>query len=266
VYTLPGRATTHTATLLGIDFPTVRRCLAPDPTPPYTFARRAGVGIITMHRMAQPQRFNRFLARVADSLEQRPAEGLIVDLRPCPGGRTRVARLVVGALTDVPFRLVARKDWKVSAAYKAFLRARAGPQHPYLRQPEGRVVSVKYKATAPPDPPLRYRGPVAVLVGPRTFSGAVTLAATLKANGRAAIVGRETGGRVHRFGEGYTFRLPHTGLRAMVSSAYFEHASRPRDWSGGLVPDIMVDAPLGTESDVALGVALARMRRLATTP
>lgn len=264
-YVSPSTGAPQTRTLRGADFATVQRCLSPDPQPAYTFSRRARTALLTIHRLAHPARFRQFLGTVADSLEQQPPDGLVIDLRDCPGGRTRVARLLLSAFTDEPLRLVARKDWKVSTAYKQHLRTRL-PGHPYLDRPVGRVVSIRYDAKPLPSVPLRYRGPLTVLVGPRTFSSAVTLAATLKANQLATVVGSETGGRVHRFGEGYTFRLPHTGLHAMVSSAYFAHASRPRDWSGGVPPHVPVQPPVGVGSDITLGVALARMRHLDAVP
>ena len=260
-YQRPGTAQPETTTLPGIDFARVRQCLAPDPAPPFTYQRRANVGLLTLNRMTQPHRFRQFLATVSDRIAAHPVDGLVLDLRPCQGGRTHVARLLLGALTDGPLRLVARKDWKVSPEYKVHLRGRVDPSYPYLEQRNGRVVSIEYDPEPLPDVPLRYRGPVTVLVGPRTFSSAVTLAATLKAHDLATVVGEETGGRVHRFGEGYTFRLPNSGLRAMVSSAYFVHASRPHDRSGGLTPDIHAVSPVGVGSDLPLGRALVHLRR-----
>ena len=259
-YQRPGAAQLETVTLPGIGFARVRQCLAPDPAPPFTYQRRANVGVLTLHRMTQPHRFRRFLAQVSDRVAAHPVDGLVLDLRECRGGRTQVARLLLGALTDDPLRLVARKDWKVSPEYKAHLRPRVDASYPYLEQRNGRVLSIEYDPEPVPDVPLRYRGPVTVLVGPRTFSSAVTLAATLKAYDLATVVGTETGGRVHRFGEGYAFRLPNSGLRAMVSSAYFVHASRPRDHDGGLVPDIAVAVPAGIGSDLTFGRALVHLR------
>lgn len=258
-YTPPGpAATTHTRTFPGLSFADVRTCLT-SPTPPYAFQRRAGVGILTLHQLKHPMQFRQFLEDVANRLAAQPVRGLVVDLRQCTGGRTKVARLLLGALTDRPFRLAVRKDWKVSRPYKTHLRTFAAADHPYLEHPTGRTLTINYQAQPPPDAPLQYEGPVVVLVGPRTFSSAVTLAASLKTQGVATVVGQETGGRVHRFGEGYSFRLPHSGLRAMVSSAYLVHDSRPRDWDGGVPPHVSVTPPRPLGTDVALGVALSHI-------
>ena len=262
-YTTPDSDRTETRTVEGIGFGRVRGCLSPRAEAPFSFERRGDVGVLTLRRLRHPHRFRSFLASVADSLDRQPVEGLVLDLRENEGGRTRVAERMLSALTDAPVRLTARKEWKVSRPFQAYLRrtTTADAYDAYLEQRPGRVIDVDYTAEPLPDVPLTVTVPVVALIGPRTFSSAVTLAATLQAYDLATLVGRETGGRANRFGEGYPFRLPNTGLRAMVSSAYFVQASGDRRARGGIHPDLPVASPIGVDSDVAMGVALGLLRR-----
>lgn len=247
----------------GVGFGRVRGCLSPAPASPFAFRRLPDdVGLLTIRSLTQPTRFRRFLDAVADSTARRPVRGWIVDLRDNEGGRTKVAELVLGTLTARPVRLIARKEWKVSRPYQRYLHRQGAPDalRPYLEERPGRILRIRYAADPPPRVPLRLRAPVAVLVGPRTFSSAVTLAGTIQAYDLATLVGRETGGRANRFGEGYPFRLPHTRLRAMVSSAYFVQSNGDARARGGVRPDVPVAAPGSVSSDLALGAALAWLR------
>jgi len=247
---------TQTATIDGIGFAPVRTCLSGGTRPAFRFDRRGAVGILTLHHLRHPERFRSFLASVADSLARRPVEGLVLDLRGNPGGRSSVAKMMLSALTDEPVRLVARKDWKVSAPVQDRLRHADGNYDRYLSTKPGRILSIDYPQEPLPAGPLTADVPVAVLIGPRTFSNAATLAAAVRTHNLATLVGQETGGRASRFGEGHPFRLPHTGLRAMVSSAFLvgpgEDASRQR----GVAPDLPVPASPDLDTDLALGVAI----------
>jgi hypothetical protein len=266
-YAVPG-GDTATVVVEGADFEQVRGCLSPRAEAPFSFERRAvdgqgDVGVLTLRRLRHPRRFRRFLAAVADSLARRPVRGLVLDLRDNEGGRTRVAKMMLSALTDAPVRLTARKDWKVSRPFKDYLRrtTTSSAYDAYLDRRPGKVLEIDYAEEPLPDVPLKVDAPVAVLIGPRTFSSAVTLAAAMQAYDLGVLVGEETGGRANRFGEGYPFRLPNTGLRVMVSSAYFIQASGRERSRGGVQPDVPVAAPVGVESDLAMGVAVRLMGR-----
>jgi len=117
------------------------------------------------------------------------------------------------------------------------------------------VIDIEYDPE--PLPPVMYRfdGPVAMVVGPRTFSAAVKLADAAQHYGIATITGSETGGRPSSFGEGYRFRLPNSNLPAMASTAYFVRLNG-RETNRGVLPDISVpDATIGT-TDLALQAAI----------
>jgi len=248
--------TTRTTTIHGVHFSRVRACLTDTAQPLFHFERRGDVGILTLRHLRHPDRFRSFLQSVADSLAHRPVEGLVLDLRGNPGGRSQVATLMLSALTDEPVRLVARKDWKVSRPVQNRLRQTGGDYDRYLSAKPGRILSIDYPKEPLPASPLTVDVPVAALIGPGTFSGAVSLAAALQAHDLATLVGQETGGQASRFGEGHPFRLPHTGLRAMVSSARLIGPDGDARRRRGVAPDLPVPASPQLDTDLALGVAV----------
>ena len=248
--------TTRTTTIHGIHFSRVRTCLTDTAQPLFHFERRGDVGILTLRHLRHPDRFRSFLQSVADSLAHRPVEGLVLDLRGNPGGRSRVATLMISALTDEPVRLVARKDWKVSRPVQNRLRQTGGDYDRYLTARPGRRLSIDYPPAPLPTVPLAVDVPVAALIGPGTFSSAASLAAALQAHDLATLVGQETGGQASRFGEGHPFRLPHTGLRALVSSARLIGPDGDARRRGGVSPDLPVPTSPRLDTDLALGVAV----------
>lgn len=250
---------TRTTTIHGVPFSRVRTCLTDTAQPLFHFERRGDVGILTLRHLRHPDRFRSFLQSVADSLAHRSVEGLVLDLRGNPGGRSRVATLMLSALTDEPVRLVAHKDWKVSRPVQRRLQQTGGDYNRYLAARPGRRLSIDYLRAPPPPVPLVVDVPVAALIGPGTFSGAASLAAALQAHDLATLVGQETGGRASRYGEGHPFRLPHTGLRAMVSSAFFVGPGGEGDRRTGVRPDVPVPASPRLDTDLALGVAVGRV-------
>jgi hypothetical protein len=248
--------TTRTTTIDGIPFSSVRTCLSDTAQPLFHFGRRGDVGILTLRHLRHPDRFRSFLQSVADSLAHRPVEGLVLDLRGNPGGRSRVATLMLSALTDEPVRLVARKDWKVSRPVQRRLQQTGGDYDRYLTARPGRRLSIDYPRAPLPPVPLAVDVPVVALIGPGTFSSAASLAAALQAYDLAPLVGQETGGQASRFGEGHPFRLPHTGLRAMVSSARLIGPAGDASRRRGVLPDLPVSASPRLDTDLALGVAV----------
>ncbi|MCG8348403.1 MAG: S41 family peptidase, partial [Chloroflexales bacterium] len=96
---------------------------------------------------------------------------------------------------------------------------------------------------------LRFSGDFSVLIGPATFSSAVSFAVIVKDNELGVLVGEETGGPPSGFGSAYSFRLTYTGLEGYVSSAYFVRPNGQDD-GRGVLPDYDVRPE---PSDVAAG-------------
>jgi hypothetical protein len=236
---------------------------------PWRLERRPdGVALLALDTFGRDVgEFEEFLERTFRALADDPPAALVIDLSRNGGGDSRLGDELLQYLSDRPWRQAARKDWKVSAPLKRHLKAMlpawvrwlpVQQLHPMGRKlwgtPEGELARFEAPPVLPRDEPLRYRGPLAWLIGPSTFSAAMGLATAAQDCGRGVLVGQETGGIQNGFGEVLPFRLPHTQLGVQVSTAYFARSGE-RVSSGGVQPDIAVPQLPG-EPDLALGAAI----------
>ncbi|MGE0553279.1 MAG: S41 family peptidase [Gemmatimonadales bacterium] len=123
----------------------------------------------------------------------RGARALIIDIRENGGGNTTLAPLAVLARRPIP------APGQRIRNYSALDRARGfEPQPTHLRASD-----------TPPDPTLRFDGPVALLIGPATFSAAEDFAVAFDEMERGTIVGEPSGGNT---GQPLSFVLPGGGF------------------------------------------------------
>jgi C-terminal processing protease CtpA/Prc len=247
-------------TVDGLQMLGVRSCLSDRRQPAFSFERVTAAdgtvaGVMTIRSLQSTERVRRGMQHALRSIQTRPVDGIVVDLRDNRGGSTETVMHVLAPFAEGNVRLTRQKSWKISDPYKKYLEKNGLGPAAYQRARSGKVIDIEYDPEPLPRAPFRYDGPVAFLVGPRTFSAAVKLADIAQYYDIAVIVGTETGGRPSGFGEGYRFRLPHSGLQAMASTARFlrlDGTTAPR----GVVPDVPVpDLQVG-ETDVALQTAV----------
>jgi C-terminal processing protease CtpA/Prc len=115
--------------------------------------------------------------------EIRRAKGLILDVRTNGGGSTGFALTILSYLAESPIQLT---------------RARVRFEDQQLRAQAGDSVSWRplledsFTSDVPAD--QRFDGPVALLIGPKTYSAAEDFVAIFKQAGRGILVGEATGG------------------------------------------------------------------------
>lgn len=255
------------ATLDGVPWDALQRGRGGAVDGGWKLARRPdGVAVLTIDTLGRPlDEFEEFLRTTFGSLHDAPALGLVIDLRQNGGGNSSLGDELLQYVATKPWRQQARKEWKMSARYRDYLKGFLAPWlrwlpvqylHPLGRKlwgaPEGECVVLEFEHSEPRDEPLRFRGPVAFLIGPRTFSSSASLAGAVADFGLAVLVGATSGGSPNGFGEVLAFRLPRTQLRAQVSSARFVRGSGDATRRGGVEPDVAVEAPLGSTGDVVL--------------
>jgi len=260
--------------LSGMPLEAVPRGESPGAGAPWRLERRPdGAAVLTIDTMARDlDVFEDFLEPAFASLASEPPSALIVDLRRNGGGDSRLGDELLQYLSDRAWRQVACKEWKSSAPLKRHLKSllpawiRWMPLqylHPMGRKlwnaPEGRIVVFEDERQRPREEPRRYRGPLAWLIGPGTFSSAVSLAAGAEDCGRGLLVGAETGGMVNGFGEVIPFRLEHTQLGAQISTAFFVRAGGDRSVRGGVRPSLVVRPEPGQAGDPVLEAAIGAL-------
>ena len=239
----------------------------PIPSPKdYSFRWLDGdIGYLDFRRMRRPEAFETFLEETFTAIQQKSAAGLIIDLRNNGGGASSLGNKLLTYITEKPYRLMARWEWKMTKQIKNGLKTRFLPTWlcwipvQYLfadgrriwGTPNGKFLNKDVPLTYPSENPLRYSGPVCVLIGPRTFSSAQKLANAIKDYQLAVLIGEETGGVPNAFGEIYMFRLPNTQLLVGVSTKRFIRANGDTGWTRGILPDIEIQQNI---EDVRKGV------------
>jgi len=215
------------------------------------------------------------LDRVFTEIELRKARGLIVDIRANGGGNSENGRLLLESVSDNPYRGASGKLWKRSKPYDAFMEAslewwaRILPWRSFmgigdLDFGEQRWFGKDVPPSNDPDIKRRFDGPVALLVGPGTFSSANMTADMAKSYKMALLVGRPTGAPVNSIGECGFAQLPNSGLIVSFCTAYFLGASGDPDRSGPVEPDILVPDDDGGAR--AIEVAIKALRERNATP
>ena len=226
-----------------------------------------GVALIDYRSMRNDDdmSFEQFLRRSFTEIDEKGALGLIVDLRQNGGGNSSIGEQLLSYISDKPYRLASQKLYRASRQHLAFTKRRLVPTGlrwlplQYLDSSMRRVRAAGIggmvtlgglELETPPENPLRFSGPVCVLIGGRTFSSATMLADAIRTFDLATVVGEETGGEANHFGEIYLFRLPNSRLRVSVSSSRFLGAAGDESQRGGVQPHIVVET---TAEDVRAG-------------
>lgn len=235
------------------------------------------IGLLTWDSMSSGTEaaWAKELDRVFTELESRKARGLIVDIRANGGGNSENGRLLLESVSDNPYRGASGKLWKRSKPYDAFMEAsfewwaRILPWRSFMGIGELDLGEQRWFAKdVPPsnDPDLkrRFNGPVALLVGPGTFSSANMTADMAKSYKMALLVGRPTGAPVNSIGECGFAQLPNSGLIVSFCTAYFLGAAGDPENGGPVEPEILVPDDDGGAR--AVEVAIKALRERDATP
>lgn len=159
--------------------------------------------------------------RYYDEIRER-AHGIIFDVRDNGGGNSGVGYAILADLIDQATDTSSQE----LTVYRPTLRAWGLGQR---RDP------LQISSVAPSGRP-HYRGPVAVLIGPRTYSAAEDFAVAFDMAARGTLIGMPTGGST---GQPVSFPLPGGG-RAQVCSKRDRYADGREFVGVGVQPDIEV--------------------------
>lgn len=158
-------------------------------------------------------------------------EHLIIDIRANGGGKYEDVNALMNYLTDQPYRWCSR-------SYEA----------PFGGYGTGDIREVECELIQPFDSDVRFEGKLYLLIGPDTFSAAITLATVLQDMGLATLIGDETNDAASYCAnvvlEG--LELPRTGLVYWCSNTCYVRPSGILD-DLPVVPDIFVETTIADQ-------------------
>jgi Peptidase family S41 len=216
-----------------------------DPNSSYTFSRidDGRVGYIDYRRCDDRPAFRTFLKRTFADIHSRPIAGLIVDIRANGGGDSTLNDDLWSYLTDEPFSQGGGVTFKVSDRLKrehGFWRYNIEYLPPCWFLPDGSLFHYDFTnlgTVRPSANPLRYAGPVFLLIGLGTFSSALSCAEVAKRYRLATIVGQTTS-PVNHTGEVYQGYSPRMGIGFQFTTKYYSDS--PFRDAEGVEPDVTI--------------------------
>jgi Peptidase family S41 len=221
----------------------------------YIFSRigRGRVGYIDYRRCEDRPAFGTFLKRTFASIHERPIDGLVIDIRKNGGGDSELNNDLWSYVTTKPFGNDLTGSIRVSDRLKreyGVLKYNGIYPPPAWLMRDGSLLEVDFTKfnvleVHPGPNPIRYTGPVYLLIGVATFSSALDCAQIAKDAGLATIVGQETGEPVDSTGEVYNGYTSLIGTGYQFTTKYFWDPKRAP--GRGVIPDVTIEP---TEADI----------------
>ena len=204
----------------------------------------------------RPQ-YEAFFAEVFAEIRKNNIQGLIIDLRKNGGGYSGTGDSLIRYFARGPFRQYERVAKRLTPQAVAFYNSVGIDYMSYLKEgydtssltldpnglPTQRDFTVEARFVDPVEEPLRFAGPVYVIIGRGTYSSAMLFASTVRYYGLATLIGEETWAfcreRQH-CGDVVIISLPHSQLTVQVSTAVFTVTRADGEESARIVPDCKV--------------------------
>ncbi len=226
----------------------------------------AHVGYLNYRSMRndRSEPFEKFLDETFTRLNDSNAKGLIIDLRENGGGDSQLGELLLRYFNRKPYIFAGGMKWKISAAYKTFLKSQANYNEAdnrfYMNQKDGDTYVYLNKELKKPEAKEPFfSGKVAFLIGTGTFSSANMLADGVVSYQLAKTFGEPTGESPNDFGEMFNFMLPNSFIIARGSTKMFTRANKDEKDFGPVIPDVIVrptDTDLKLKKDKVLETAV----------
>lgn len=184
--------------------------------PDYSFRNvpQEGTTIIECNLFGDPARFGSFLDETFAKIRRSGMHGIILDLRRSRGGIGTGAERLLQYLVDVPFVLHSKVQTKVSTL------TLPGRTEADTRPGIGSVTTNCPPLVEPMDKNRRFSGRILVLVGPLTYSTAISCAHALRHYQGAVLIGEKSADSTACCGGQQLLRLPHSGLTVGIATQY----------------------------------------------
>ncbi len=223
----------------------------------FRFLANETVGYLDYRRSEKGSALEAGLHDAFTRVKEAQVRALVVDVRRNGGGSDGANDQALNYLTGKTYSQGNRYSVRSSSMVKShygfvgYVKRYFAPNAWFA--PEGAVVEITVPEflaqTRPGSNPLRYGGPIFLLVGAATFSSAAGFAETVQNYGIATLAGETLGEPVDSNGEVFNVRAPRTCLNAGIASKFF-YGSKARPDGSRVTPDIRIEM---TASDVRAG-------------
>jgi C-terminal processing protease CtpA/Prc len=219
---LPGETATVAYTVPGMTSEAIWKVASSIDYSPFTYATLPGekIGVMTINTFQGAP--GQFLAPAFTQIQDDNIDNLIIDIRSNPGGNYDQVDTLMKYLTNQPYR-------HCSVRFARYVVDISSPPR-----------EIECDLIEPLDLPLRYKGKLYLLIGPDTFSAAITFATILQDYDLALLIGEETGDKASYCA--YTsdpLSLTRTHLRYQCPADCFVRPGGISD-NHGVIPDVVV--------------------------
>lgn len=247
----------------GVTFKKALAATLPHIVQPYTSEIMEGaLGYIDVRSLSgDVKTFGAFLDTCFQRFRKENLKVVAIDLRQNSGGNTLLGDVLLSYLTDKKYSW-GNKSWKISQAYKDYLIADGDTTAAYLKEPNGSV----WESGSNCEPEAnkfvvneKFKGKVAFITGPFTFSSAMALADVVKTYHIGTLVGEPTGEDTQDFGEAFAIVMPNSKIRIQSTTSFSHGADCHRVKNGPVQPDMFISGDLRArvwERDPALQMIL----------
>lgn len=200
--------------------------------PDYAFGHlpEYAAAIVEFSLFSDPAKCCNFIDETFAQIRRTGVKGIVLDLRRCRGGISPGVERLLRYLLDVPFVLHSQIHTKASQLTSGEM-AGLDPETKVGKMARHQPLSIE-----PADKAMRFAGNVVVLIGPLTYSNAVSCAHALRHYRKAVLIGEETGDSTASYGGQQSFQLPNSGLSVGIATQ-FVVCPGAEDGGGTLVPD-----------------------------
>jgi len=198
----------------------------------YQHIKGHNASLIIIDSFGNLKSFQQFMKKAFADIRSRKVANLIIDLRNCPGGDSKLCDAMFDYLTDKPYKQMDLFEMKISRQ----MYEKYGQALKWKKEQIGSTWSMELPPVKPKKNPLRFQGQTFVLVGPKSFSSSAYFASIVKYYGIATVIGEETGDPTSLYGECYNFTLPNSRLQTSVACKTFVFTGSRKDGKG-VIPD-----------------------------
>ncbi|MBD1394627.1 hypothetical protein IDJ76_16080 [Mucilaginibacter sp. ZB1P21] len=145
-------------------------------------------------------------------IKQDGVNKLVIDISHNEGGNSSVGDYLISYIYGKPY-MDYQTNWKRSDEYLQLLKSWGIENPSYAAEPVGKVLRYPSEQVNPEIVPNTFSGKVIIVIGPATFSSALSFATLIRDNHIAKLIGQTpVNGHPNGFGEMYYTNLPHTQI------------------------------------------------------